>query len=245
MKSIVVLIPSYKRPSVLDLTLSSLFNNSREVGTSLKYKLGIYVALNKSSPEDLDIVTKFSEIAKQYGINYGWISYRENKGKAAALNDLFNKVSGGYDYVVTLDNDMVIKMPWLHLIDTAEKKDFSLMGFGSDKFWAHIPRRDLCEGAPLDGCTLYNMKQIAGGMMLFPREILEENKWTNKGGVYGFDDAQMCLDVDKKYVLHWSADWLEHDPMKDSSPDLKHYHDRKRHFFNKGQYILKEGWLES
>ena len=243
MKSVAILIPSYKRPEVLKLTLQNLFSNTI-LDASLNYKVGVYIALNSYTQEEVEIVTSFTESAQQCNVSYGWITYPDNRGKAAALNDLFSRFSGGYDYIVTMDNDMVIKMPWMHLIDIAEKTDFQLMGFGSSIFWAHQPSRELCNGYPLEGCTVYSMDQIAGGMMLFPRETLEKYKWTNKGGVYGFDDAQMCLDVSKKFVLNWPCDWLDHDPMSSSSPDLKRYHDRKQHFFSKGQYILQKGWDE-
>jgi len=241
---IAILIPSYKRPQVLKETLYNVLQNSMPE-SHLGTEVGLYVALNESSPEDMSVITSMVEPALQCNVKYAWVSYSENRGKAVALNDLFNKFAGGYDYIVTMDNDMVVKLPWLHLIDVATRTDFELMGFGSSTFWAHQPRRELLGDkfyTLMDMYHIYRLDQIAGGMMLFPRQTLEKHKWTNKGGVYGFDDAQMCLDVNKKFVMFWDQDWLDHDPLGTSASDLKQYHDRKQHFFNNGQYILQKGW---
>jgi glycosyltransferase involved in cell wall biosynthesis len=242
-KSVAILIPSYKRTEVLKKTLEGLFENTR-VDPNDPIQIGIFVALNYVSSDDLHTVASFYSTSKKLGFSYDCIGYPDNIGKAAALNDLFIKFSGDYEYIVTMDNDMVIKLPWLHLLSTASKLDFQLIGFGSNTFWYHIPSREMSSGYPLDSCEVYSLSEIAGGMMLFPRKTLEDNRWTNKGGVYGFDDAQMCLDVSKKFVLHWGDDWLDHDPLQSSTPELAHYHNRKQQFFSQGQYILKKGWDE-
>lgn len=244
---VAVLIPSYKRPEVLRKTIASLISWT-SIDTMLApilFEVGLFVAVNEYTQEDMEVITSFIKPALDAKIKYAWVTYTENKGKAAALNDLFDKFSDGYDYIITMDNDMVIKNTWLHLVDAASRTALELVGFGSSTFWAHQPRRELLEGkyfTLMDTYNIYNIDQIAGGMLLFPRKTLEEHKWTNKGGVYGFDDAQMCLDVKKKGVIHWPQDWLDHDPLGSSTPGLKYYHDRKQQFFDKGQYILPEGW---
>jgi hypothetical protein len=212
------------------------------VDATLSYKIGVYVGINAARPVDVEVATELQESFNQANIDFKWEAYTDNIGKAGALNDLYDKYSEGRDYIITMDNDMVFKMPWMHLIRVAQKIDFELMGFGSSTFWAHQPVREECDSYPMGEHRIYNMSQIAGGMLLFPRETLEKHKWTNKGGVYGFDDAQMCLDVAKKFVIFWGENWLHHDPLGDSNPDLKQYHDRKQHYFSQGQYILPKGW---
>jgi len=239
---VAILIPSYKRLKVLEHTLCSLFFNS-QMDAKNNYEVGVFLGLNKAREEDIKIAHSFVEIASACNIFYAFVPYSDNIGKALALNDLFDKYSSRYDYIVTMDNDMVIKKPWLHLINVALKKDFELTGFASTTFWAHLPKREECPFEEVDKYKFYQpYNGIAGGMMLFPRRTLEKHKWTNKGGVYGFDDAQMCLDVNNKGVLYDERDWLDHDPLSCSTPELKYYHDRKQHFFNQGQYILQKGW---
>jgi len=245
MSSVAILIPSYKRPEVLKLTLEKLFTNTT-VGS---YPIGIFVALNKVTEESEKVVKPFISVADSLSIKYDWVSYKHNIGKANALNNLFNKFCGGYEYIVTMDNDMVIDMPWGHLLDAAKEVNFDLMGFGSSTFWAHLPSRELCEGdyrIIAEDYRLYRLDQIAGGMMLFPRQILEKHRWSNgsSSGVYGFDDAQMCLDVEKKYVLFWDRPWLSHDILSRSTEKLSEYQDKKEELFRRGIYVFDAGWDE-
>lgn len=244
LKDVAVLIPSYKRPDVLKLTLESLIKNSiPDTSGPIRRKLGIYVALNEACAEDAAVVATFSGICKNNHIDYKWVSYPHNRGKANALNDMFKAWCGKYKKIVCLDNDMVIKSRWLKYVDMADKVDYELMGFSSAHFWAHLPSRDKCPFEIVDGWRFYKpYNGVAGGMMLFPRHVLENHKWTNEGGVYGKDDANMCLVLKRKYVLHSDEDWLDHDPLGSSTPELKRYHNKKNEHFRRGEYVLKKGW---
>jgi hypothetical protein len=207
------------------------------------YEFGIYVGLNKISQESREVVKSFYPLAVSKKIDFKWQEYPDNIGKANCLNNLFVHAAGS-TYVVTLDNDMRIKMPWGHLIEIASKTDFELMGFGSSNFWAHIPGKEGCPFIEVNGYKIYKPQGIAGGMMLFPYYFLERNKWTNMGGVYGRDDEQMCLKTKRKYVLEWPVDWLSHDVLGGCNPELLNYHKKKEVLFSKKVYVFQKGWDE-
>ena len=241
MLNLSILIPSYKRPQVLATTLNGL---AKTLNYHPGYNIGIYIGLNKASTIDITTVDSFRPVFKSLDISYDYTPYIENEGKAKALNNLLSTYVKSSDYVITMDNDMQLKMPWLHLIDIAKKTDFELLGFGSITFWAHIPTKEQCEFFEVDNYKFYKPQGIAGGMLLFPTYFLKEHPWTNFDGVYGRDDEQMCLKTSKKYVLHRSEDWVVHDPLGPSTDDLNHYHACKRKLFSKGQYVFMKGWDE-
>lgn len=241
-----ILIPSYKRPQVLDLTLSGVYNT---IDCDL-YEINIGVVLNQARPEDVSVADKYKGMFLQKNVSFTVIVERVNIGKAEALNKLFDEVSkkasfGEEDYVITMDNDMYLKMPWMHIIKDVEDLDFELLGFGSTKFWCHLPERSKCNGEPYKKrYTLYALTSIAGGMMLFPWGFLNKHQWTNHGGVYGEDDATMCTIAKKKYVLAWDQDWLLHDPLMNSTDELRQYQSKKEALYAKQKYVFEPGWDE-
>lgn len=241
MKKLAILIPSYKRPEVLRLTLNGLLENT---SNNEDYEICVAVGLNKGSPEENTMVNDFSNKFKSKGIKFNSISYDENIGKARILNALFKLYAHGYDYVVTMDNDMVISKPWLYMIALCDIVDYDIMGFSSAKFWAHDPKRELCAFFRSGEYIFYKPYSVAGGMMLFHYKFLSEHPWTNFGGVYGRDDAEICLRTQKKYVYHTDIDWLEHDPLNSSTPVLKDYEDKKRALYKNGTTVFPLGWDE-
>lgn len=241
MKKVAILIPSYKRPDVLRQTLDGLYQNTT---ANEGYSVCIAVGLNKASDTENQLVDHYRELFRAKGITFHSISYDANLGKAKILNILFKVYTQGYDYIVTLDNDMVISKPWLYMISICDLVDYDIMGFSSSRFWAHLPLRDQCQSFKMGDHLFYAPHSIAGGMMLFHRGFLEKNEWTNLGGVYGRDDAEMCLRTVKKFVYHTDKDWLVHDPMNSSTPVLKIYEDKKKDLYKNGVTVFSEGWDE-
>jgi glycosyltransferase involved in cell wall biosynthesis len=245
-RKVAILIPSYKRPEVLDLTLSGVVDTTDDN----LYDIHIGVALNQVRPQDVSVTDKYKEIFLNKGIPFRVLTERINIGKAEALNKLFDEVIkkgafGEGDYIVTMDNDMHLRMPWMHLIKDVEDLDFELLGFGSIKFWCHLPERSKCNGKPYkERYILYALTSIAGGMMLFPWGFLNKHRWTNHGGVYGEDDATMCTIAKKKYVLAWDEDWLRHDPLMNSTDELRQYQSKKEALYAKQKYVFEPGWDE-
>jgi glycosyltransferase involved in cell wall biosynthesis len=241
MRNVSILIPSYKRPEVLKKTLEGLYTNTfSEKG----YKISICLGLNKVSEKENKIASEYRDLFIKNNINFVLLSFEKNIGKAKALNSLLSSSDKDSNYIITMDNDMVIKKAWLHYIDRADKIDYDLMGFSSAKFWAHEPSLKRCPYIDINGYIFYKPVGIAGGMMLFHKEFLEKHTWTNHGGVYGRDDADMCLKTSKKYVLHSTEDWLDHDPLNSSTPLLKAYEDKKRSLYKRNINIFPEGWDE-
>lgn len=245
-KKVAILIPSYKRPGVLDETLAGVANT---VDKDL-YDIYIGVALNQARHQEIAVTDKYKEIFLQDSIPFRVLVERTNIGKAEALNKLFSEIVtesgfGESDYIVTMDNDMLLKMPWMHLIKDVEDLDFELLGFGSIHFWCHLPERSRCNGASYkESYTLYPLTSIAGGIMLFPWIFLNKHRWTNHGGVYGEDDATMCTISKKKYVLAWDEDWLQHDPLMNSTEELRRYQSKKEALYAKQKYVFPPGWDE-
>lgn len=241
MKKIVVLIPSYKRPEVLSLTLRGLFDNTVQGND---YDVSIAVGVNKVSQEDALVISRYNALFESMGIPFHSVLYKNNTGKAAALNSLHRIYALESDYVVTLDNDMVISMPWMHRVGLCDRIDYDIIGFSSARFWVHDPIRERCPSTKVGDLLFYAPYSVAGGMMLFHNQFLKKNEWTNFGGVYGRDDADMCLRTKKKYVLYSDEDWLAHDPLNSSTPALKEYENKKKALYKNGITVFPDGWDE-
>lgn len=245
MKKLVILIPSYKRPEVLKVTLSGLLNNTY---SSEDLEVSVGLGLNKASPEEQSIASMYKDLFNASGTVFNYVSYNNNIGKANILNILFKLYADNTDYVITLDNDMVISKSWLKYINYCDVIDYDIMGFSASRFWAHDPVREKCDlFIKHDGNRrhlFYTPYSVAGGMMLFHSQFLKDHQWTNFGGVYGRDDADMCLKTDKKFVLFSDEDWLVHDPLNSSTPILKEYEDKKKALYKNGTTVFSEGWDE-
>lgn len=241
MKKVAILIPSYKRPEVLRQTLEGLYRNTT---TNDGYDVCIAVGLNKASPVEVQIVDQYDQVFENKGIPFHSVFYDSNIGKAKILNVLFKLYAHGYDYVITMDNDMVISKVWLYMISICDLVDYDIMGFSSARFWAHDPSREVCRSFKEGGHVFYAPHSVAGGIMLFHRDFLEANEWTNCGGVYGRDDAEMCLKTVKKYVYHTDIDWLVHDPLSSSTPVLREYEEKKKELYRNGTTVFPIDWDE-
>jgi len=240
MRELAILIPSYKRPEVLEATLKGLLDTIQEATTGVS----IYLGLNSPDERVLKVAEDYKELFSSKGISYYYISSQRNIGKAEMLNMLFEGYCLGKELIITMDNDMVLKKPWLAMIEVAQDLDFEMMGFASSTFWVHLPSKDKCKAEPVGDYNLYNVPDIGGGMLLFKRDILEKHKWTNLGGVYGRDDEQMCRKLSKKVVFEWPVDWLDHDPLSISTPVLEMYTRKKKDLYKRGITVFSEGWDE-
>lgn len=241
MRKLSILIPSYKRPEVLDATLRGLLQNTSQ---GENFDVNVAVGLNQATSLDISIVERYEKLFDEKGIPFRSVPYDNNIGKASVLNVLFRLYAGHADLVVTLDNDMVISKPWLQYIGYCDFMDYDIMGFSAARFWAHDPIRENCAFVGVGNHLFYVPHGVAGGMMLFHAQFLRDHPWTNLGGVYGRDDASMCLLTDKKYVLHKDEDWLVHDPLSSSTPVLKVYEDKKKALYKNGVTVFPVGWDE-
>lgn len=243
MLDLLILIPSYRRELVLYKTLSGLLENTEPEKVDLKVKIA--VGLNAGREHERDLCWLFQRLFGSLGIPFVFRSYSENIGKAEVLNDLYRTQEGkDARAVITMDNDMVIKKPWLQLIKKAVPLDIDMVGFGSATFWAHLPPREECESFVYDGYEIYRPYAVAGGMLLFKSEILDKYPWTNHGGVYGRDDATMCDNIHNRAVLHWKEDWLDHDPWGRKTQELSSYDEKKKALYKEGTTIFPVGWWD-
>lgn len=242
MKKLAILIPSYKRPMVLETTLGGLLRNTPQ---EEEYEVCIAVGLNQAGSVESQIVEQYDVRFEEKGIPFHSVFYDNNIGKASVLNVLFKLYASHADLIVTMDNDMVILKPWLQYIGYCDSVDYDIMGFSSARFWAHDPIRESCPGVMVEDHLFYIPHGVAGGMMLFHNQFLNDHPWTNHGGVYGRDDASMCLLTQKKYVLHADEDWLVHDPLSSSTPALKSYEDKKKDLYSRGITVFPVGWDEN
>jgi glycosyltransferase involved in cell wall biosynthesis len=239
MKTALLMIPSYKRPEVIDLTLKSFF----ALPEDKDWKITVAVADNKASPETQAVISK-------YPVNY--LFHAENIGKAAALNDLLTRFDGPYDVLITCDNDMVFGLSWFWILDLFTASPFDFVGFAGPSWWWHLPLdRAVC---PVDpdykavGVAVYRPAGIAGGLLAFRPDWLRQHPWDNRGGVYGLEDGLQCLETQNRGVFWWERDWICHDPLSSSlnAPvALQTYLARKRVLNEAGILVFKPGWDET
>ena len=241
LRKLSILIPSYKRPNVLERTLNGLLDNT---ASDENFEINVGIGFNKYSSIEVGISNWYNTLFKSKNIKYSSLFYDHNVGKAVVLNELFKKYANDSDLVITMDNDMLIKMPWTHYVTLSDLIDYDIMGFSSSRFWAHDPIMEKCPSTESNGRKFFSPYSVAGGIMLFHRDFLANNPWTNHGGVYGRDDASMCLLTQKKYVLHSDENWLDHDPLSSSTADLKLYEDKKKALYKSGVTVFPEGWDE-
>jgi glycosyltransferase involved in cell wall biosynthesis len=237
-----ILIPSYKRQEVLNLTLKSLFAVHKP-----SWEITVCVGDNQSTPETLGIIL-------HYNVKYKYSS--QNLGKAEMLNRLLRDFDGDYDVIVTMDNDMVLLKPWYHILDGFLRTSHDFCGVAAEKWWWHVPLdRAECDSWETnepdnilrEHVQFYNPVGIAGGLLLFRPEFLRAHPWTNQGGVYGAEDGLMCQTTRNRAVIYWDEDWLQHDPLS-SAPDvpesLRTYQEKKRILNEAGTMIFPEHWDE-
>ena len=230
-----ILIPSYKRAEVIDLTLKSLFAVHEP-----SWDITVCVGDNKASPETQEAITRYPVRSEPYPVNIG---------KAAALNDLLVKYDGDYDVICTMDNDMVILKPWYELLNAFVRSAYDYVGFGGPRWWWHIPlNREECPIVSRETMiTVYSPSGIAGGLLAFKPEFLRAHPWTNFGGVYGVDDGIMCQQTLSRAVFYWSEDWIRHDPLSytvDAPAYLRANQEKKQALNIAGKHIFPKNWDE-
>lgn len=243
MKKLLILIPSYKRPQVLDLTLDSLIAVHGPA-----WNVTVAVADNKWSSETHQVLYDHIEKFKAAGIDYHFECNADNIGKARALNGLMVFDNFEPDVIVTMDNDMVLHKPWYWLVHEFVNSPYDFIGVASPKWWWHLPlTREECTFEDCGAVRVYKPGGIAGGLLMFKPEFLRAHKWTNKGGVYGVDDGLMNLKTQNRAVFYWEKDWLEHDPLSygpNPPPDLLKYLKKKEALNVAGVQVFPEGWDE-
>lgn len=238
MKKLSILIPSYKRPTVLDNTLNYLLKN---IDNNI-YDITVAVGLNEATANEEYIVNTYEKRFKDINILFKSISYERNIGKAKMLNILFKIYAYKSDLVITMDNDIVILKPFLNYINVCELVDYDIMSFSSLRYWAHNPIRETCPYSIINNYIFYHPTNVGGGILLFHRDFLEKNPFEDNGGVYGKVDLSMCLKTKKIHVLHINDDIFLHDPLANSTPELECYEKRKQELIKKGVFVFPENW---
>lgn len=226
---------------MLHKTLNGLLENTHPSGDEIT----IGVSLNRARKEEIEVCESYMGLFGQIGIEFLYVPYGQNIGKANSLNKgLSLWENGSRSAVITMDNDMVIKEPWMEIVRAAISLDKPMVGFSSATFWAHLPIRLECASELWNGYVLYRPYAVAGGMLLFQHQFLKDHPWTNHGGVYGRDDATMCEYVEEKIVIHSDNDWLDHDPWGRRTAGLRAYDDSKKGLYSAGKTVFSPGWDE-
>jgi glycosyltransferase involved in cell wall biosynthesis len=234
---VLIMVPAYKRPEALALSLSSLCSNTeRDL-----FEVDVVVGINAPVEENKAVVEAVKSKHSSGTFRVHKQEYDRNIGKSAALNRILADFLDGHRFVLNMDSDMVIKRSWMQMLEKVSTVDYDLVGFGGTRFWSHSPNIDE-NYQHIDPYRLYRRAHLAGGLMLFSLPFLKSHKIHGYGGVYGGDDAYSCTQTEKKYVVYWNEDWLEHDPLHDSTPGLHAYEEKKREHFSKKVFVFQEGW---
>lgn len=237
-----IFIVAYQRPEILYHTLKGLYAN---LADSDKFNINLYIWINDNTEKDAEVCIWAFLYKPHFIKNIKFLPTEQNFGKAHALNTMYDNYSGPDHFVLVLDQDMYFKMPFMHIIEQATNMQFDILGFASRNFWMHIPEKKDSSKIEFVDFTIYYSMFIAGGMMLLPGSFLAENRWTNEDGVYGGDDAAMCLATNSKFVLEWDADWLDHDPLGPEIEHLQDYYAKKLVYVEQGQYTMPHGWYKT
>jgi len=236
---VLIMIPAYKRHESLALCLSSLSTATEKDLFEIDVAIGINAPVEENKLVVEDVKSRFE--SGTYKVR--WRLYDRNIGKAEALNDLLATFWENHRYVLSMDSDMVIKKPWVNMLPYLDEMDYDIVGFGGTRFWSHSPNvnGEYQQAGPY---RIYRRPNISGALMLYSHKFLKDHKFGGYGGVYGGVDGYSCTLTDKKYVLFWDEDWIEHDTLKDSTPALRDYENHKRAFFTQKIWSFPEGWDE-
>jgi glycosyltransferase involved in cell wall biosynthesis len=240
-RKLLILIPSYKRPQVIDLTLCSLWHHHDPT-----WEVTVAVGDNQISEETMLVFVRQRDAYTAKGIHLKLLPFKHNIGKAQALNELLRVFNGSFDVIVTMDNDMVVHKSWYWICREFMASPFDFVGVSSPSWWWHNPLdRNECPGDTCGSLTVYRPQGIAGGLLLFKPDFLRAHPWTNNGGVYGMDDGLMCKTTENRAVFYWSEDWITHDPLsagENVPANLLAYRERKRALNESGVMIFPVGW---
>lgn len=255
-----ILIPSFARPKVLNETLTSLVNLSYGYGMDVRIEVGTmgdfesYEVVNSArefARKRVAFIYSLSDVDMQY--NDVWhVHYPWNIGKAQCLNDMIQN-HGDADYILTMDNDMVVRRPWLHILRAAIDSqyiygNFDICGFGSSEYFIHIPMsKDECpHEAFFINDHIYDIcypLSLGGGMMLFHTDYLMEHAFDSYGGgVYLGEDDLMSKTTANKRIIYYDEPWVEHDPFGDIL--YPEYAKQKIDLYNSGTRVYERDWYK-
>lgn len=240
-KKLSILIPSYKRPLVLEYTLNHLLKN---IENNTNFSINIVVGLNKATNREKYIVNVFENKFKEIDIDFKSVSYENNIGKAKMLNILFKIFAYKSDFIITMDNDIVILKPFLKYLNLCELVDYDIMSFSSARYWAHNPIKEVCPFITVQSTIFYTPINVGGGILLFHNDFLKAHPFEDNNGVYGKVDLSMCLKTKKIYVLDIKDDVFLHDPLRNDYPELIIYENKKQSLIKKGITVFPKDWDE-
>lgn len=239
-----ICIPSYKRPLVLKHTLEGLIQNLTPYFFDVNIAVGV---LGEEDYDSMELVRDIYESDRDIRFDY-WI-YNENIGKAHCLNHLFTTFAHDSDYILTMDNDMYIKEPFLHIVEAAiyarPNTYWDFVGFGATNYFQHVlasnitmPRVDFgYDGKKYTYCYPLG---IGGGMQLLTNQFITDHPFqSNGGGVYLGEDEYYSRITRNRGVVLYDTDWVEHNPFGHL---YQEYEDIKHKRVESGQTVFQPGW---
>ena len=220
--NVLIIIPTYKRPGVIDKTLKNLI----PAITQNKYIITLCVYDNKSTIETKNIIESYRENIEESGIKFITIFDEQNIGKAGAItyfkNNIFTK--DNYEYVITMDNDIVIDLGinLLESIDIANENidgDWEMVAPRTPFFtFEHNSLKNSIKDCVLNDnviCKIRPSEAISGAIMIMKNTFFDKLNFPLKDiAMLGGDDGYMCGFAKKKYVLQFiGIDYARHDPL--------------------------------
>jgi glycosyltransferase involved in cell wall biosynthesis len=258
MTKLCILIPTYKRSKIFGHTLNSLF------ATIDRSPFDVYIFVGVLDREiETRSICEQREIDFWIGRDFSNVKYyiptyfNSNLGKAKCLNDLLNYCHD-MDYIITMDNDIVLYHSWLHIVEAAISTtkeislDWDFFTFAGRNCFMSQPD-NLQEMTYVANYPYkyrnYKIRFAAaqgGGMVLYKPEFLDKNPFqsTTPDAVYLNEDASHCRATTKRYVMYYDEYWIQHDPYKDMYPEYKEYYRRKEQQIEDGNYVFLERWDE-
>lgn len=235
-----ILMVSFRREEVLQYTLDNIA--TRITPSGVFKNINLFISVNAATKKSFDVIESFQDELPSAIDRFSPTYYSGNHGKAFCLNRMYDMYCKTSSHILVLDQDMAFSGDFIKHIDEASQYNADIIGFAGTKMWGHIPLREDALYKDKGTHRIYYARLIAGGMMLLPNRFLAEHKWTNLDGIYGGDDFSMCAETDKKLVYYSDTDWIRHDPIGRTIPDLKRYYEVKDKYTEQEQYVLPKGW---
>ena len=200
-----IIIPAYKRPQELKITLQAIFSQTRKLDD-------IEIIVVDDSPEG-EAGKVIENVEKKCAIHY---VKNPKKGRSQARNEGIKHARG--EIILFIGDDIVVSPDWLetHLQFHEKKRGINdvVIGFTTWYSELHISRymRWLENGGPLLKFKgLKNGKEtdiyhFYTGNISLKKKLLEKEKFNENFDLYGWEDIELGHRLKKKHKIHiWYA----------------------------------------